>query len=72
MSSDSFFQRANLQYFEEMYENYKQDPKSVDDSLRHFFTGFDMARTTINVDVKSGAVSRKVLRNSCMIWSIPS
>ena len=60
MSSDSFFQRANLQYFEEMYENYKQDPKSVDDSLRHFFTGFDMARTTINVDVKSGAVSRKV------------
>ncbi len=60
MSSESFFQRANLQYFEEMYENYKQDPNSVDDSLRHFFTGFDMARTTINVDVKSGAVSRTV------------
>ena len=60
MSSESFFQRANLQYFEEMYENYKQDPNSVDDSLRHFFTGFDMARTTVNVDVKSGAVSRVV------------
>ena len=43
-----------------MYENYKQDPNSVDDSLRHFFTGFDMARTTVNVDVKSGAVSRVV------------
>lgn len=60
MSIESFFQQCNLHYFEEMYENFKRDPHSVDDSLRHFFTGFDAARTTVKVDVKTGVVTRAV------------
>ena len=60
MSNEGFFQQSNLQYFEKMYEEYKKDPNSVEDSLRHFFNGFDAAQTSIKVDVKTGRVTRSV------------
>ena len=60
MSNEGFLQQSNLQYFEKMYEEYKKDPNSVEDSLRHFFNGFDAAQTSIKVDVKTGRVTRSV------------
>lgn len=40
-SFPDFAKIANLSLIEELYEKYKVDPKSVDDSWRHFFEGID-------------------------------
>ncbi|MBW7875320.1 MAG: 2-oxoglutarate dehydrogenase E1 component [Candidatus Cloacimonetes bacterium] len=58
MASEDFFQRANLDYLEQMYQKYQADPNSVDPDLRFFFQGFDVARTQIEVDVRTGQVQK--------------
>jgi 2-oxoglutarate dehydrogenase E1 component len=37
----SFASRSNLEYLEQMYQQYQKDPNSVDASLRYFFEGMD-------------------------------
>ncbi len=61
MSKEDFFQRANLDYLEDMYARFQKDPGSVNDELRHFFTGFDLARTQIEIQRDTGAIHREVL-----------
>lgn len=60
MNPSDFFQAGNLQYLESAYADYKEDPESVDPSLRHFFAGFDAAREHVEVDKKTGAVTKHV------------
>jgi len=43
MSNYSYVFNAHPSYVEDMYENYKKDPASVEDGWRLFFQGFDFA-----------------------------
>ncbi len=61
MNDLDFFNSGNLDYLESMYERYREDPNSVDPSFRYFFSGFEAARTEIQIDPESGKVSRQTL-----------
>ena len=45
MDNFSWLNSADPAQVEELYQNFKKDPQSVDESLRKFFEGFDFART---------------------------
>jgi 2-oxoglutarate dehydrogenase E1 component len=44
MDDLSFLQSLDAEAIEELYQNYRKDPASVDASWHHFFQGFDLAR----------------------------
>ena len=44
MTSLDFINRANAEYVEALYEQFRRDPESVDDTWALFFAGFDAAR----------------------------
>ncbi len=44
MTSLDFINRANAEYVEALYEEFRRDPNSVDDTWALFFAGFDAAR----------------------------
>ena len=44
MDDLSFLQNLDTEAIEELYQNYRRDPASVDPSWHHFFQGFDLAR----------------------------
>jgi 2-oxoglutarate dehydrogenase E1 component len=43
MEKVDFVSRANSEYIDELYQRYQRDPRSVDDSWRAFFMGFEAA-----------------------------
>jgi len=45
MDKFSWLSSADPEQVEELYQSFKKDPDSVDESLRKFFEGFDFART---------------------------
>src|SRR5262249_13065873 len=49
MQTFDFVNRANAEYIEAMYQQYRRDPSSVSEMWRAYFTGFDMgaARTDL-------------------------
>src|SRR5262245_5516884 len=40
----AFFNRANVEYIDELYEKFQKDPQSVEEPWRSFFLGFDAAQ----------------------------
>ncbi|MEQ8625096.1 MAG: 2-oxoglutarate dehydrogenase E1 component [Vicingaceae bacterium] len=44
MDKFSFLSNADISAVDELYQNYKQDPESVDEGWAKFFEGFDFAR----------------------------
>ncbi|MEZ5069663.1 MAG: hypothetical protein R2751_01515 [Bacteroidales bacterium] len=44
MDALTFLQGLNSDAIEELYQNYRNDPDSIDASWLHFFQGFDLAR----------------------------
>src|SRR5436309_1746686 len=38
-----FFTRANADYIDRLYEQYRRDPRSVDETWQTYFAGFDDA-----------------------------
>ncbi len=44
MDDLSFLQHLDSEAIEELYQKYREDPGSVDQSWHHFFQGFDLAR----------------------------
>lgn len=45
MNKDSYLGNQDIRLIEEMYRNYQEDPESLDPSWKHFFQGFELART---------------------------
>src|ERR1051325_10080792 len=43
MDQFDFVNRANSEYIDKLYARYKNDPRSVDERWRIFFSGFDLA-----------------------------
>lgn len=43
MDTFSFVGNSDINSIDQLYQQYLQDPESVDDSFRHFFQGFDFA-----------------------------
>jgi 2-oxoglutarate dehydrogenase E1 component len=43
MQRFDFFHRANADYIEQLYQQYQQDPASVDEAWQAYFAGFDAA-----------------------------
>jgi len=43
MQSFDIFRRANAEYIEQLYEQFRQDPDSVDEVWRAYFSGFEAA-----------------------------
>jgi len=56
MDKFSFLGNSEIEYIDELYQSYKNDPESVEESWRKFFQGFDFAsakfpiKQTINKD----------------------
>ncbi len=48
----SFISNAELSAFEQMYQLYLNDPKSVDESWQSFFKGFDFAQASFQSDTE--------------------
>ena len=57
MDPFSYVANADTQVIADLYENYKQDPNSVDNSWRDFFKGFDFSQTWLGEGAPSGAAS---------------
>ncbi|BAX80985.1 2-oxoglutarate dehydrogenase E1 component [Labilibaculum antarcticum] len=45
MDKFSFLGNSEIEYIDKLYQSYKNDPKSVEESWRQFFQGFDFATT---------------------------
>ena len=48
MDRFSFLNAAHTQFFADLYEQYTQNPDSVEPSWRAFFQGFDFGMETFN------------------------
>ena len=43
MERFDFVNRANAEYIDRIYEQYRRDPRSVDETWRAYFAGFEFA-----------------------------
>ncbi|WP_075589915.1 2-oxoglutarate dehydrogenase E1 component [Labilibacter marinus] len=57
MEEFSFVGNSDIEAIEELYQNYLNDPESVDESFRLFFKGFDFARK--NYETSTGGLVSK-------------
>ena len=60
MDKYSFLNAAHTDYFSELYEQYKNDPDSVEPSWRAFFQGYDFGSETygLNGEVVEGVITQ--------------
>ncbi len=57
MDKFSYISNAHVAYIDELYEDYKKDPESIDPSWKTFFDGFDFAITKFGEDENGGALA---------------
>ncbi|MBT0810954.1 2-oxoglutarate dehydrogenase E1 component [Litoribacter ruber] len=55
MDKFSYIANAHVAYIDELYDEYKKDPESIDPSWKTFFDGFDFAITKYGEDEDGGA-----------------
>lgn len=55
MDKYSYISNAHVAYIDELYEDYRTDPKSVDSSWKAFFDGFEFAINKYGEDENGGA-----------------
>ncbi|GAB3659518.1 2-oxoglutarate dehydrogenase E1 component [Echinicola sediminis] len=55
MDKYSYISNAHVAYIDELYEDYKKDPESIEPSWKTFFDGFDFAITKFGEDEQGGA-----------------
>ena len=53
MDKFSFLGNSEIEFIDELYQSYKNDPESVEESWRQFFRGFDFASTKFPVKQES-------------------
>ncbi|MCH2174756.1 MAG: 2-oxoglutarate dehydrogenase E1 component [Lentisphaeria bacterium] len=59
MNNKSSYSHANLEYIDMMYENYQEDPNSVDEKWQNFFEGVQFAGA-FNENNSGGAIDKEV------------
>ncbi|MEO0779259.1 MAG: 2-oxoglutarate dehydrogenase E1 component [Bacteroidota bacterium] len=57
MSDFSFVANAHPSFIDSMYQKYQQDPESVEEGWRTFFSGFDFAHSTNGSSTTNGRAS---------------
>ena len=62
MLNHSYLSNADVDSVEELYQSYKNDPQSVDESWKRFFEGFDLAYGNLGLNGTSGAVSKDMMK----------
>ena len=55
MDQYSYISNAHVNYIDELYQSYQQDPASVDESWQKFFEGFDFSQEKFNGHGPNGA-----------------
>jgi len=58
MDKFSYIANSHVAYIDELYNDYKKDPESIDPSWKTFFDGFEFAITKYGEDEEGGAVTR--------------
>ena len=61
MDKFSFLGNSELSSIDQLYQQYKQDPGSVDESYQKFFQGFDFALENYQQPTSSGLVDKEFL-----------
>ena len=59
METTNFLGNAEIGTIENIYEQYRADKNSVDESWKNFFEGFEFARTNFEEDVIPQNVSKE-------------
>ncbi|MGQ1783741.1 MULTISPECIES: 2-oxoglutarate dehydrogenase E1 component [unclassified Saccharicrinis] len=59
MEEFSFVGNSEIETIEELYQNYLNDPESVDESFRLFFKGFEFARKNYDTTSSGGMLSKE-------------
>lgn len=62
MLSHSYLSNADVDATEHLYEQYKKDKNSVDESWQRFFEGFDLAYGDLGLTDEGGVVSEDALK----------
>ena len=57
MDKFSYISNAHPDYIENLYNDFKKDPKNVDEEFKKFFEGFEFASTNFNGKLKDGGAS---------------
>jgi len=57
MDKYSYISNAHVAYIDELYEDYKKDPESIEPSWKTFFDGFDFAISKFGEDEDGGAIA---------------
>jgi 2-oxoglutarate dehydrogenase E1 component len=55
MQRFDFVNRANADYIDRLYEQYKRDPRSLDEEWRAYFAGFEFAAANANANANANA-----------------
>lgn len=71
MGADSYIFNAHPEYIESKYQDYKNDPASVDEEMKHFFEGFDLGYTSFSEN-GTASVSPKELQVYTLIQAYRS
>jgi len=58
MDKFSYIANSHVAYIDELYNDYKKDPESIDSSWKTFFDGFEFAITKYGEDEEGGAVAK--------------
>ena len=62
MLSHSYLSNADVDATEHLYQQYKNDKSSVDESWQRFFEGFDLAYGDLGLSDEGGAVSEDMMK----------
>ena len=62
MLSHSYLSNADVDATEHLYQQYKSDKSSVDESWQRFFEGFDLAYGDLGLSDEGGAVSEDMMK----------
>ncbi len=62
MLSHSYLSNADVDATEHLYQQYKEDKNSVDESWQRFFEGFDLAYGDLGLNDDGGAVSEDMMK----------
>ena len=62
MLNHSYLSNADVDAVDDLYQSYKQDKKSVDESWQRFFEGFDLAYGNLGVNGTSATVSEDMIK----------
>jgi 2-oxoglutarate dehydrogenase E1 component len=57
MDKFSYISNAHVAYIDELYQDFKKDPESIDPSWKSFFDGFDFALTKFGEEENGGAAT---------------